>query len=195
MSAQPQPRVTPEEYLVRESAAEFKSEYRGGEIVAMAGASPSHVRLVANLTTGLNNRLNDGPCITYGTDLRVQVNATRYTYPDITVACGEPQFSFFKGIGTLLNPILIMEVLSPSTEGYDRGEKFAYYHQIEGFQEYVLVSVHIPKIEHFVRQPNGLWLYESVGGLEETVTLPTIGCELPLREVYNRVSLEPVSYE
>jgi Uma2 family endonuclease len=145
-------RYTPEQYLERERTAEFRSEYISGEVFAMAGASFDHGIIISNVTRSLNTQLEDEPCIVILNDLRVQANVTGpYFYPDIVVVCDEPRFGDDRQ-DTLLNPTVIIEVLSPSTEADDRGEKFVYYRRIPSLQEYVLVSQNTPRIERFVRQ-------------------------------------------
>src|ERR1700687_5113392 len=159
MSAHPQPRLTPEQYLERERAAQdVRSEYYNGRVYAMSGASYRHVMLISSLSHHLRNALGTSPCSVGTNDLRVRVSTDGlYTYPDVVVVCGEPRF--VDGLAdTLLNPILIIEVLSPSTEAYDRGFKFAQYRTLESLQEYALVSQSEARVEIFRRQPSGDWL-------------------------------------
>lgn len=179
--------VTPEEYLERERAAEFKSEYLDGEVFAMAGGSPTHSALIFNIGGILSPQLRGGPCRGFSSDTKVGADAAGlYSYPDLSVACGEPQF-----IGgrqdVLANPVLIVEVLSPSTEGYDRGEKFARYQQISSLTDYVLVAQNKARVEHFARQPDGRWLLTTAAGLDAALILDTLGVTLPLAEVYDRI--------
>jgi len=144
MSALPKPFVTPEQYLEIERKADYKSEYHSGQVFAMAGASREHNLLVGSIVRRLGNLLDGRPCETYPSDMRVLVSATGlYTYPDVSVACGEPEF-LDGSLDVLLNPLLIVEVLSPSTESYDRGAKFALYQRLPSLQEYVLVSQNAP---------------------------------------------------
>ncbi len=187
MSLQPKPYVTPEEYLAGERATEEKHEYFQGEVFAMGGASLAHVRIVSNLVRTLGNQLLGKPCEVLATDLRVNVPQTGlYTYPDVNVVCDELQFDDDHR-DTLLNPRLIIEVLSPSTEAYDRGKKFAHYLTIESLAEYLLVAQDQPRIEQYIRQPSGDWLWHEAAALEESIRLPSIECELQLAEVYDRV--------
>jgi len=188
MTPASKPYFTPEEYLALEREAEYKSEYFAGEIFAMAGATRRHNLIGVNLGRELSLRLRDEPCETYVGDMRVQVEATGlYTYPDVVVVCGEPQFAD-AAEDTLLNPTLIVEILSPSTEAYDRGRKFAQYQRLASLREYVLVAQDQPRVERYVRQPDGSqWLLSTVTGQDGFAPLASVGCELPLAEVYARV--------
>jgi Uma2 family endonuclease len=189
-----QHRYTPEEYLAHERQAAEKSEYLAGQIVAMSGVSREHSLINGNLFSLLNLQLRDRPCEAHASDLRVKVSARgMYTYPDIVVVCGEPQFEDAQ-VDTLLNPTLIVEVLSPSTEAYDRGTKFGYYRDLPSLQEYLLVAQDKMLIEHFVRAGDG-WLLTATGDPAAVVQLPTIGCAVPVAEVYRKVGLpaEPLA--
>lgn len=187
MLVSPASRMTPEEYLEAERSAETKSEYFAGEVFAVAGAGEAHNLVVANLIVSLGTQLRRRPCRIYPSDLRVLVSETGlYTYPDVVVVCGEPRFLDEKR-DTLLNPTLLVEVLSETTEGYDRGKKFEHYRRIDSLQEYVLVSPVAPRVERFLRQEGGTWLFSEASGLEETAELPSIGCALPLTEVYEKI--------
>jgi Uma2 family endonuclease len=187
MSFQPKPFLTLEEYLAGERAAVQKHEYFQGEVFAMGGASFSHVTIVSNLNATLHRQLQGKPCQAFAMDLRVNVSRTGlYTYPDIGVVCDEPQFDDERR-DTLLNPRIIIEVLSSSTEAYDRGKKFAHYRTIESLTEYLLVAQDQPRVEQYIRQSSGDWLLHDATALDETIRLPSIGCELKLAEVYDRV--------
>ncbi|MEA3416681.1 MAG: Uma2 family endonuclease [Thermodesulfobacteriota bacterium] len=189
MSFELKPRVTYEEYLALERKAERKSEYFNGEIFAMAGASPQHVLIVTNVVSELRSQLKTRPCTVYSTDLRLKVNATGlYTYPDVIVVCGEPQFDDDHK-DTLLNPTLIVEALSESTKDYDRGGKFEQYRMIESFVEYVLIAQNKRHVEHFVRQADNRWLLSETNRPEDTLELSSIACNLMLTEVYDKVEL------
>jgi len=178
--------VTPEEYVEAERKATTRHEYVDGQVYAMTGASRAHNLITSNLVSGLIARLRGRPCETYANDMRVKVALTGpYAYPDVVVVCGPPQFED-QHTDTLLNPTVIVEVLSPSTEAYDRGKKFAHYRQLSSLSEYVLVAQDQPAVERFDRQ-DGLWVLAAVHGLDATVTLDAIGCALPLREIYERV--------
>lgn len=179
---------TPEEYLALERNAEFKSEYLDGRIVAMTGATMVHATITGNINAELRQRLRGGSCRAVASDMRVQTGAgRRYTYPDVVAVCGEPRF-MDGTLDTLLNPALIVEVLSPSTEAYDRGEKFLHYRTIESLQEYVLVAQDRVLVERFVRAGE-FWTLSTLSDLDASLELTSVGCELPLREIYERVEL------
>ncbi len=193
MFSQPKPHVTPEEYLAGERATEGKHEYFRGEVFAMGGASFAHVQIVSNLILSLGGQLRGKPCQPFATDLRVNVSRTGlYAYPDAGVVCDEPQFDD-EHHDTLLNPRVIIEVLSPSTEAYDRGEKFAHYRTIGSLAEYLLVAQDKSRVEQYIRQPSGDWLLHVAMEPDEAVRLPSIECELKLAEVYERVEFPDVT--
>ena len=191
MAINPQTKLTPAEYLAFERAqSDAKHEYLDGEISMMAGASLEHNRIVGNTFVSLHAQLRQSICSIFASDMRVKVPATGlYTYPDISALCGEPQLEDDEA-DILLNPSLIIEVLSPSTEAYDRGARFDHYRSIESLQTYVLIAQDRAQIELFQRQDTGHWLLSVVKGLAASVSLVTIGCELALADVYERV-LEP----
>lgn len=194
MSSQPSPSsffVPPEEYLDRERRAEYKSEYFAGEIVAMAGAKRKHNLVSNNVSASLTAQLRDKPCEVYSNDMRVQADGEKqYSYPDVVVVCGEPQFRDGRE-DTLLNPTVVVEVLSPSTEAKDRGEKFLRYRQIASLTDYVLISQNERRAEHFTKQSDGSWrLVETAE--QGVVFLEAVGCTLALDDVYNKVKMEPV---
>jgi len=181
--------LTPEEYLVLERTAEYKSEYFAGELFAMAGASERHASIVANLMYMLVGQLKGRPCKAYANDLRLKVSPTGlYTYPDVLVVCGTPRFTDEQK-DTLLNPVVLIEVLSESTEAYDRGKKFDHYRALTSVSDYLLVSQDQHKIEHFVRQPDNRWLFAAYTTLDDVVEIPSIACALPVRDVYDKVEL------
>ena len=189
MSIQRQPRLTPEEYLALERAAACKSEYYAGESFAMAGASERHVSIVANTMYLLVGQLKGRPCKAYANDMRLKVSPTGlYTYPDILVVCSAPVFTDEHN-DTLLNPTVLVEVLSESTEAYDRGRKFDHYRTLVSLSDYVLISQDQPKIEHFVRQSDSRWLFSAYNNLDDTVEIMSIACALPLRDVYDKVDV------
>lgn len=189
MSAVAARRYTAEEYLEREYAALEKSEFYRGEIFGMGGASIRHVTIATNLLIALGRRLSP-PCRAYGSDLRIATAPDGlYTYPDVSVICGTPQ-TLDSGRQTATNPTVLLEVLSESTEAYDRGAKFALYREIRTLREYVLVSQNSPTVERFMRQPNEMWLMASAAGLQATVKLDALGIELPLAEIYDGVTFE-----
>jgi len=192
--ASPKSRYTAEEYLALERKAEYKSEFVNGMIIAMAGVSRSHSLILVNLSREVSRQLLGRPCETYTSDMRVRVSPTGlYTYPDLAAVCGEALFDD-EHVDTLLNPTVIVEVLSPSTEAYDRGEKFAHYRRLESLKEYVLVSQDKVRIEYFVRH-GAQWLLSEAGGPDETVRLESIGCEFVLRDVYDKVRFDDSAEE
>lgn len=187
--ASPKTRHTVEEYLARERKAEYKSEFVNGMIIALAGVSRSHSLIVFNLARVLGAQLVGRPCEAHVSDMRVNVSPTGlFTYPDLVAVCGEALYGD-EHVDTLLNPTLIVEVLSPSTEAYDRGEKFAHYRRLDSLQEYVLVSQDKVRIESYVRQ-GAQWLLSEASGPNETLRLESIGCEFVLRDVYDKVRFE-----
>ncbi len=189
MSALPQRRFTQEEYLALEISAPYRSQYVAGEIFAMAGAQPWHIEVVDNLTHALRTQLRDRPCQSYSSEMRVRVKAgDLWTYPDVSVLCGESQFDTSADPNSLLNPQVIFEVLSPSTEAFDRGDKFARYRRLESLADYVLVSSERMRVEHYVRQAGGVWALTEYDQPEHGVPLASVGCELPLKEIYYRVT-------
>lgn len=182
-------RYTPAEYLELERAAETKSEYIDGYIVAMSGVTRYHDRITGDTTTTLNLQLRDGPCEVFTADMRVKNEVTgRYTCPDVTVVRGEPEFED-ESLDTLLNPVVIVEVLSPLTEAYDRGNKFAAYHRLPSPREYALITQDRMSIEHYPRRDDG-WLLTAFTNRDAVVALPMSGCALSLSEVYCRVRLD-----
>ena len=190
MSLQPQQRYTPQEYLALERKAEYRSEYLAGEIFAMSGASRQHNLIAGNVFASLHGQLRNRPCEVYMGDMRVKVNQTGlYTYPDVVALCGEPQFDDAQR-DTLLNPAVIIEVLSPSTEAHDRGGKFGHYRKLDSLREYLLVAQEEPHIEHYVWQSDNQWLLSEAYSLQATVQLPSISCTLVLAEVYEKVEFE-----
>ena len=186
--------LTSEEYLDIERKAEFKSELINGEMYALAGVTRKHNRIALNLATFLNNFLRDSQCRVYFADLRVQVSKTgMFTYPDLVLTCGN-EIMADKQKDTLLNPKCILEVLSDSTEKYDRGEKFSHYQNLESLDEYILVSQNQPRVESFLRQKDNKWLYQKVEGLENELFINVIEAKIKLDEIYqNTKELEETS--
>lgn len=180
--------LTPEEYLAFERQSETKNEYLNDEIFAMAGASRGHNVITLNIASALLRQLQDRPCEIYSNDMRVKVQPTGlYAYPDVAVACGRIQFED-DGQDTLLNPTVIIEILSPTTESYDRGLKFAHYRRLESLTDYLLVWQTEARIEHFIRQPTGQWLLGEYQGLETVLRIDSVGCELQLAAIYAKVA-------
>jgi Uma2 family endonuclease len=186
-SAERLPWISPEEYLERERRAETKSQYLNGQMLGMPGASRAHNLIVTNLVRELGNRLRGEPCEVYPSDMRVRVVDTGlYTYPDVSIVCGEPRLEDAHG-DTLLNPTVLIEVLSPTTERDDRGWKGDHYRRIPSLQEYLLVSQDVARAQCYRRRSEREWLLTEVEGLEESVELASAGCRLELRDVYERV--------
>jgi Uma2 family endonuclease len=190
MSASPHPRLSEEEYLKIERAAEFKSEFYDGRMYAMSGGSYPHGQIILNLGSELRDALREKRCSVTANDVRTRVSKRgSYTYPDVMVVCGPPTFADDRK-DTLLNPTIIVEVLSPSTEAHDRGLKFAQYRQIDSLQEYGLVSQTEPRVEIFRRQASGDWLLSESTGLDSNVRFESVGCQIALAEIYHQVSFE-----
>lgn len=190
MSTAPQSLITPEQYLEIEREADHKSEYFAGEMFAMAGATRAHNLVTLNTASEIRSRLKGRDCEVYSNDMRVKVEATGlYTYPDIVVACGERQFED-DVVDTLLNPVVIIEVLSDSTEAYDRGRKFAHYRKIDSLSEYVLIAQDRCHVERYERQPDHHWLLSEVDNREASIELPSIECRLAVADVYDRVTFD-----
>jgi Uma2 family endonuclease len=191
MSTQSKPYLTPEQYLEIERKAEFKSEYYQGEMFAMAGAHEAHVTIIFNAVRELGQQLRRRPCKGYSNDMRVRVTpAGLYTYPDVVVVCGEVQF-LDANRDTLLNPTVIIEVLSESTEAYDRGRKFELYRSLESLTDYLLISSHWVSAELFTRQSEGGWLLTAKSSLEDLIELQSIDCRLLLADLYEKVEFPP----
>ena len=184
-------RLTEQEYLAVERAAPFKSEFFGGEMFAMAGGSPMHSLIAANLIRELGTKLKGRPCRPFTSDLRLKVEATGlFTYPDVSVVCGPLQFAAGTD-DTVVNPTLLIEVLSDSTEAYDRGEKFQHYRQLPALKEFLLVGQRLPRIEQFLRRPNEEWALRTAQGLEASLAMPSLEIILELSEVYAGVEFVP----
>ena len=180
--------LTPEEYLAFERKATTKHEYINGQIVAMSGASFAHNFITMNVANQLYNQLTGGECRVAASDMRVKAQQTgSYFYPDVVVVCGEPRAEDDR-LDILLNPTVVVEVLSRSTEAYDRGEKFEHYQQIASLQDYILISQDEVRVEHYCRQESG-WIQTEFRELEDILSLFSIGCELSLQDIYRRVEL------
>ena len=182
------PRVTAEEYLVADRAASFRSEFVSGEVFAMSGGRLAHAQLIARFGSELDSALEDGPCIVTVADMRLQVVAGEtYVYPDVMVVCGEPVYG--EGHQDILtNPSVVVEVLSESTEEWDRGGKFAQYRRVASLREYVLVSQDAMRVEWFTREGDGAWTYREAVGPEGVVRLEGLGVSLGLGRVYRKVA-------
>ena len=193
MSALPKRFFTPAEYLALEVKAEHKSQYVAGEIYALAGAEPEHNKIVANVGGLLYVAFRGRNCDHFYSDMRLQIKAGElYTYPDLMALCGKPEFNASSRPKSLLNPQVVFEVLSPSTEGFDRGDKFARYRLLESLTDYVLVSSEQMRVEHYTRQPDNRWLLTALDQPGQVLKLPSLECELPLAEIYERVTFPEV---
>ncbi|HYH66678.1 MAG TPA: Uma2 family endonuclease [Urbifossiella sp.] len=191
MTALPKAKLTVAEYLAIERRAEFKSEFHDGEMFAMAGASREHNTVAKNLGGELYGRLKGGPCQTFLSDQRVRIARTGlYCYPDLVIVCGEPQYAE-EDRDTLVNPRVVFEVLSPSTERYDRTVKLRHYKQLPSVQEYVLVAQDQAWCERYARQADGAWTHVEFVGLDATLELTSVPVAVPLADVYARVTFPP----
>ena len=181
-SAAAKTRFSPHEYLALERRSETRNEYYHGEIFAMAGANREHNLITANVLRDIGNQLEDRPCESYPSDMRVAVEATGlYTYPDVSVVCGDPRFQDSTA-DTLLNPTVLIEVLSPSTEAYDRGIKFHQYRRIVSLREFVLISQDRMMVELYTRQGSN-WVLSELSEPDQILTLESIGCQIPLADL------------
>lgn len=190
MSALPHFNLTPEEYLELERKAEFKSEYSAGYVYVMTGASWNHIQIVANLTTTLTPPLRARGCTALPNEMKVWIAAKRkFFYPDVTIVCGKPEF-YDNRRDVILNPTLIIEVLSDSTAAYDKGDKFLAYQQLEFLRGYILIGQHQPVVEQYIKQDDGGWKYMAHIELESSLTLPSVQYNLALRDVYADVVWE-----
>lgn len=182
-------RCTVEEYLHLERDALERHEFHDGEVLSMAGGAYFHSLINANVGGEVRNALRGKPCRVLDSNLKVGIASTRsFVYPDTTILCGTPRFDPRDPSGqTVSNPRVVIEVLSPTTEAYDRGEKFNRYRELESFEEYILVSQSRPSIETFYRQPDGTWLFTPYSGLEAIAKIRSVGVDLLLSEVYGGV--------
>jgi Uma2 family endonuclease len=182
-------KLTEEQYLALDRAAEFRSEFVDGEIFAMSGGSLRHARLQRNLLFELQSALKDTGCEGFTSDMRVRVPATgMYAYPDVTVICGKPVLADEQQ-DILLNPVVIFEVLSPTTEKYDRGLKFQHYRAIESLKDYILVDQNQVLVEQFTRHDGNTWTLRDYQLLDQELTIPSINVSLPVRRIYDRIEL------
>jgi len=183
-------KLTPEQYLAQERAAETKSEYFNGEVFAMAGASREHNQISSNIVISLGSQLLEKPCSVYSSDMKVKIDrANKYTYPDIVTAC-EPQRFEDEHTDVLLNPGVIIEILSDSTEAYDRGLKFLHYQRLESLREYLLVAQKYIQVEKYARQGDNIWAYSEFHNLDDTISLSTLNCVLRLSDIYHKVNFQ-----
>jgi len=190
MSAVSKRCLTPEEYLSIERRAETRSEYYRGEMFAMSGASRRHNLIAANILASLHLQFKQRSCEVYQSDMRVKIqDSTLYTYPDIVLTCSEPRFED-KEVDTLLNPQVIIEILSSATEAYDRGVKFSHYRKIRSLKQYLLVSQGTPMVEKYTRCDDDQWMLSDMSDLEGKVVIESVDCELSMAEIYLRVDIE-----
>ena len=189
MNAQPEQKAfyTKQEYLAFESRQEFRYEYRKGELVMMAGGTLDHNRIAINTTTALNLALRKKPCMVFGSDLKVQL-ADSYVYPDAFVICGDVEFADNRK-DIVKNPCLLVEVLSDSTEQYDRSGKFEQCRKLPSFREYILISQNKPGVEVFFRQDDKHWLMTVTNDMEDTIHLQSLDITLTMREIYEKTAL------
>jgi Uma2 family endonuclease len=188
MSSAAKTRYTPHEYLAFERKSPIKHEYYDGSIFAMAGTSREHNLISGNTYAEIRAQFRNRPCEVYVSDIRVLVSRTGfYTYPDVVAVCGERRFEDSE-VDTLLNPNVIIEVLSESTEAYDRGKKFGHYRRLESLREYVLVAQDEVRVERYSRRGDE-WVLTELSSLDDTLRLESIGCAVALREIYAKVEL------
>ena len=191
MLAESQARLlTPEAYLKLERASEFRHEYFQGKVREVTGASREHNLIVVNLLSSLHAQLRKRPCEVYANDMRVKVSMTGlYTYPDVVVVCGKPQLED-EHLDTLLNPTVIIEVLSDSTEDYDRGKKFAQYRRLNSLHDYLLVAQDHSHVEYYARQQDGSWRFSEAEQPQTKIALLSIDCELMLEDIYEKIEFK-----
>jgi len=189
VSAIPKEHYTPEEYLAIERNAEYKSEYLNGEIFAMSGASRKHNLIVWNISAALHGQLRKRRYEVYAGGMRVRVSDTGlYTYPDLAIVCDAPRFDDDM-FDILLNPQVIIEVLSKSTESYDRGAKFAHYRTIDSLSDYLLISQDKPMVEHYVRHGKKSWLLSEYANPDDVICISSVGCELAIADIYEKTDV------
>lgn len=187
MASHPKHIFTPDEYLELERKAEFKSEYLNGQIYAMAGASPAHSAITFNLSVEVGTQLKGKPCQGHSSDMKIRTSYKGlYSYPDLSIVCDEPLFHDEKG-DVLINPKVIFEILSPSTEAFDRGAKFLRYQTIDTLTDYILIAQDEARVEHFIRQSDGGWLLYIIRGLESKLSIPSIDCTISLAGLYDKI--------
>ena len=180
---------TDEEYIALEREATEKHELADGEIIAMAGASREHNLICVNVSSEIRQNLKGSGCETYATDMRVRMKEGNYAYPDVVVVCDEPQFADDE-FDTLLNPVIVVEILSKSTRFRDKNEKLTTYQKMESVQECLLIEQDLLRIEHYIKQTPKQWLLRIYEELDEIVSLESIGCEIPLSEIYAQIKFD-----
>lgn len=191
MAANPERRYTLEEYLELDRTSEERLEFWDGEVFCMSGGSRLHDQIIVNCIVKLSARLDTSKCRVFSADMRIKVpNAPPYRYADVSALCGEAEFEEVSGVDALVNPTLLIEVLSPSTEAYDRGEKFSHYKSIPTLREYLLVAQHRPHVTHLFKDDEGKWIHTEVNDLESSVRLHSLDCEMPMSEIYSGVTFD-----
>jgi Uma2 family endonuclease len=191
MAANPERRYTLEEYLELDRTSEERLEFWDGEVFCMSGGSEAHDEIESNLIAFLKPQLRTRGCRVFTAEMRIKVpSAPPYRYGDFSALCGEAEFEEIGGVATLVNPQLIVEVLSPSTEAYDRGDKFSHYKSIPTLREYLLVAQHRPHVTHLFKQDDGNWIHTEANDLDSTLKLGSLGCDLPVSEIYQGVSFD-----
>lgn len=192
MSSQPERKYTLEEYFELERTSNERYEYWNGEVFRMSGASDSHVLIETNLITFFNNHLRARGCRVFSANMRIKVpSLPPYRYSDISALCGKAIFERVGGLDTLTNPSLIIEILSDSTEAYDRGDKFTHYKSIPSFKEYLLIAQHRPHVTHYSRQIDNSWSYNEVNELAATLFLASLEVVVEMEEIYEGVVFPP----
>jgi len=188
MSSATKAKITVQEYLAMERVSEIKHEFYDGDIFDMTGGTPAHSLIASNIIREAGNALKSRPCVVFNSDLRVKVNPSGlYTYPDVTIVCGQQQFDDDQR-DTLVNPTVIVEVLSKSTAIYDRGAKSKQFRKIESLQALILVEQDSPVVEVYRRQPEGNWLLTEATDLSESIEIQPLGISIPLNEIYRNVT-------
>jgi len=194
MSAETKRRYTLEEYLALERESDARLEYWEGEVFMMSGGTLGHERILGNTYDSLRAEVRGTGCEVFGSNMQIKTpTAPPYRYADGSVVCGKVEVERFNGTDVLLNPIMVYEVLSPSTEAYDRGDKFTHYKSITSLREYLLIAQHRPHVTHYVKQEDGSWSYTEINELEASVHLPLLGVTLKLSDIYRDVEFENAS--
>lgn len=178
------------EYLAFEEKSKRKHEFMDGEVFAMAGVKRNHSLIGSNITTDLNVALREKPCEVHGSDIKIRIREGHYVYPDVSVVCDEIDFD--SNNTTLLNPIVVFEVLSKSTESRDRGEKAEDYFKLKSLRDYVMIAQNRVRVEHYSRIKDGKWTFEVLESLEEILVLDSISCQISLKNIYSKVELKPL---
>jgi Uma2 family endonuclease len=191
MAANPERRYTLEEYLELDRTSEERLEFRDGEVFCMSGGSEWHYEIESNIHSFLKASLRTRGCRVFTGNVRIKVpSAPPYRYADVSALCGEAKFEEIGGVDALVNPTLLVEVLSPSTEAYDRGEKFSHYKSIPTLRDYLLVAQHHPHVTHLFKDGDGKWIHEEVDESDSSARLRSLGCELPTNEIYRDVTFD-----